>query len=76
MDSSVIKIMFIMLTSFPSLLETNECTDSSSPVPFFTSISMASLGRRGREKGGTVRISPLKERWIEFLEELGYIISR
>ncbi|TNN61128.1 hypothetical protein EYF80_028636 [Liparis tanakae] len=36
--------------------------DSSSSLPFFTSISVARLSRRGRENGGTVRRSPL---WTE-----------
>lgn len=50
------------LTSFPSLLEKNEWMDSSSLLPFSTSISFAMSNRRGCEKGGTVRKSPLKDR--------------
>lgn len=56
------KVWDLVHTSFPSLLEINEWMVSSSSLPFFTSISVATLNRRGREKGGTVRRSPLIER--------------
>ncbi len=49
-------------TSFPSLRQTKAWMDSSSCLPFFTNTSIATLNRRGREKGGTVFRSPLKER--------------
>lgn len=51
-----------LLTSFPSLLETNEWTDSSSFLVLFTRISAATLSSSGRENGGTVRTIPLKEK--------------
>lgn len=51
----------VLLTSFPSLLETNEWTDSSSFLVLFTRISAATLSSSGRENGGTVRTIPLKK---------------
>lgn len=50
------------LTSEPSRLDTNACTDSSSSVPFLISISFRTLWIMGREKGGMVRTTPLEER--------------
>lgn len=55
-------VSMLILTSEPSRLDTNACTDSSSSVPFLISISFRTLWIMGREKGGMVRTTPLEER--------------
>lgn len=65
----------LRITSFPSLREKNEWMDSSSFWPFFTSISIAMSIRRGREKGGTVRKSPLREKGLYRQKARNWYIS-
>lgn len=52
----------LVLTSEPSRLDTNACTDSSSSFPLLISISFRTLWIMGREKGGMVRRTPLEEK--------------
>lgn len=55
-------VSMLVLTSDPSRLDTNACTDSSSSVPFLIRISFRTLRIIGLEKGGIVRTTPLEER--------------